>query len=423
METRANGDPDMTIRGDTTIQSVLFRDVDCVKNFMPSWFAVNMGTGAVSTLLWNFPYGPKPMLHLLGTGFLVLNIILFVTFCALSLIRYFRYPQLIHLTYRHPIQSLYLGCLPMGFATIINATLNLNQGYGLGGESLLYILWSLWWLDSIASLAIYFLMLYSMITRQNHNIKALTAVWLLPAVTPIVPSTTGALLARAILPHSTNHAILTLFSSTILLFLGLSLTFMILPLYVFRLITEGLPEKTLIISKFFPVGPCGQGGAAFVIIGQTFAEIARRRLSDHGLLSESQPWNLLGVSCGSFLWTFGIWWIVSSIFGMYETFRWDPPNFAVGFWGMVFPLGVYAFLTLQLSQALGSTILTRLAATFSMAVFILWGTLAVATTHQLLRNRKQLFSAPFGLETPRNSPPESPRQPWLLDRSDGRIRI
>jgi tellurite resistance protein TehA-like permease len=96
------------------------------------------------------------------------------------------------------------------------------------------------------------------IARQNHSIKALTVVWLLPAVTPIVPATTGALLAHTILPHSTSHAILTLLASMVLLFLGLSLTFMILPLYVLRLITEGLPKNTLIASKLLPVGPCGQ---------------------------------------------------------------------------------------------------------------------------------------------------------------------
>jgi tellurite resistance protein TehA-like permease len=96
------------------------------------------------------------------------------------------------------------------------------------------------------------------ITRHNHTLEDLTAVWLLPAVTPIVPATTGALLSRTILPYSTGHALTTLFVSSALLFLGLGLTFMILPLYTLRLITQGLPPNTLITSKFLPVGPCGQ---------------------------------------------------------------------------------------------------------------------------------------------------------------------
>jgi hypothetical protein len=46
--------------------------------------------------------------------------------------------------------------------------------------------------------------------------------------------------------------------SSTMVFLGLGLTFMILPLYTLRLITEGLPPNTLITTKFLPVGPCGQ---------------------------------------------------------------------------------------------------------------------------------------------------------------------
>ncbi|KAJ1305294.1 hypothetical protein OPQ81_000318 [Rhizoctonia solani] len=188
------------------------------------------------------------------------------------------------------------------------------------------------------ALAVYFLMLYVMITRQNHSLQALTAVWLLPAVTPIVPATTGALLARAILPFSPSHTAITLFVASALLFLGMGLTSMILPLYMLRLVTEGLPPKTMIISKFLPVGPCGQGGMAFVIIGQVFAEMAQQRTSTNLLLAEPQPWILLGICCGFFLWTFGIWWTLLSLLAIYESFRSQPPKFAVGFWGMVFPL-------------------------------------------------------------------------------------
>lgn len=108
-------------------------------------------------------------------------------------------------------------------------------------------------------------LIFYRITRQNHSIKTITAVWLLPTVTPIVPSTTGALLARAILPHSTSLAIITLFMSTTLLFLGLALTLMILPLYMLRLLTEGLPQSPLITSQFLPVGPCGQVSAVTLI--------------------------------------------------------------------------------------------------------------------------------------------------------------
>jgi hypothetical protein len=81
--------------------------------------------------------------------------------------------------YKHPVQSLYVGkftydstfkyslardsgCFPMGFATIINASLKVHLEYGLGDRTFLYWLWGLWWLDSVIALAVYFLLLYTM---------------------------------------------------------------------------------------------------------------------------------------------------------------------------------------------------------------------------------------------------------------------
>ncbi|KAJ1305295.1 hypothetical protein OPQ81_000319 [Rhizoctonia solani] len=365
-----------------------------IRNFSPVWFAVTMGTGAVSMLLHNFPYGSQPVLHGFGVVVLILNVCLFSLFSTLSTIRYIKYPGTFSLMYKHPVQSLYLGCFPMGFSTLINASLNAYQTYKLG-DNFLYVLWGLWWVDSVLALAVYFLMLYTMVTRQDHSIKALTAVWLLPAVTPIVPATTGALLARAILTHSTSHTTITLFVSTILLFLGLGITFMILPLYMLRLVTEGLPPNAMIISMFLPVGPCGQGGVAFVVIGQVFAEMARRGVSWNILLAEAQPWVLTGICGGFFLWTFGVWWILLTIFGVYETFKAQRPNFAVGFWGMVFPLGVYASLTWQLSETFNSTFLRVLSVALSIVVFLLWAMLAVITIHQTYHNHESLFKSPY----------------------------
>ncbi|CAE6383346.1 unnamed protein product [Rhizoctonia solani] len=351
------------------------------------------GTGAVSVLLHNFPYGSQPILHGFGVALLVLNVCLFGLFCALSVIRYVKYPEILSLMYKHPVQSLYLGCFPMGFATLINSSLNAYQTHELG-NNFLYALWGLWWFDTVVALVVYFSMLYIMITRQNHSLKDLTAVWLLPAVTPIVPATTGALLARAIIPISPSHATITLFVASILLFLGLGLTFMILPLYMLRLITEGLPPHSMIISKFLPVGPCGQGGMAFVVIGQVFAEMAERETSSNPLLAEPQPWILLGVLSGFFLWTFGIWWILLSLSAIYETFKSQRPKFAVGFWGMVFPMGVYALLTWQLAEIFNSAFFRILSAILSLVVFLLWGSLAITTIYYICQDHGALFNAP-----------------------------
>jgi tellurite resistance protein TehA-like permease len=82
-----------------------------------------MGTGIVSLLLHTlstlYP-SCHAILHVLSIAFLILNIVLFSLIFAISVLRYTLYPATWILMLRHPVQSLFLGTLPMGFATLVN---------------------------------------------------------------------------------------------------------------------------------------------------------------------------------------------------------------------------------------------------------------------------------------------------------------
>ncbi|KAG9940729.1 putative C4-dicarboxylate transporter/malic acid transport protein, partial [Aureobasidium melanogenum] len=88
-------------------------------NFTPSWFSVNMGTGIVSTLLHNLPYNGR-WLYWISVVIFCLNILLFIIFMTISVIRYIYFNGLLKAMLQHPVQSLFLGTVPMGLATIIN---------------------------------------------------------------------------------------------------------------------------------------------------------------------------------------------------------------------------------------------------------------------------------------------------------------
>lgn len=49
-----------------------------------------------------------------------LNVILFIIFLLISVLRYAIYPEIWYAIIRHPAQSLFLGTFPMGLATIVN---------------------------------------------------------------------------------------------------------------------------------------------------------------------------------------------------------------------------------------------------------------------------------------------------------------
>ncbi|CUA77277.1 Sulfite efflux pump SSU1 [Trichophyton rubrum] [Rhizoctonia solani] len=365
---------------------------DRIKDFTPAWFAVVMGTGAVSGLLHSFPYGHKPVLHAFGAGMLLFNVILLFVFLGFAITRYVRHPEVFKAMLLHPLQCLYVGCLPMGFATIINALLNLRDDYFPESRTFVYVLWGLWWFDIAVGIPAYFLMLYTMISRHEHSIETLNPVWILPTITLIVPSTTGALLAEALIPYSTTHTIIGVFVSAGTLALGLGLAVMLMVLYLLRLITHGV-AKNLIAAKFIPVGPCGQAGSAFIVLGQVTAKLAENKARQSVLLDAAQPLALLGFAAAYFLWTFGIWWVVLSAVSVYETFRDNRPKFAAGFWGMVFPMGVYSMLTINLAETLDSGFFRVVASVLCLYMFTLWTTLTLLTIRSLIQDREALLNS------------------------------
>ena len=112
-----------------------------------------MGTGAISILFHNFPYLNNTITFKIFTYiFFFLNLFLFVVFNVMTVARYTIFPDIWGIMLRHPVQSLFIGCYPMGFATLINIGVGLiYEQEGYGGRGFLYFLWACWWFDVIIS--------------------------------------------------------------------------------------------------------------------------------------------------------------------------------------------------------------------------------------------------------------------------------
>ena len=83
-----------------------------------------------------------------------LNLLLFVVFSAWAITRYYLYPEDWTELMDHPTLSLFWGCFPMSFTTILNVAINVIYGYfSFGGKGFLYSIWVLWWIDVAVSSA------------------------------------------------------------------------------------------------------------------------------------------------------------------------------------------------------------------------------------------------------------------------------
>ena len=130
-----------------------------------------MGTGIVAVLLHTLSdlYPDRHgSLSNLSIVFFVMNVAIFFTIFTISLLRYTLYPATWTLMLRHPVQSLFLGTVPMGFATIINMFVAICVP--VWGGSVPYVAWGMWWLDVVISVACCLWLPFQMSAPYLHSV-------------------------------------------------------------------------------------------------------------------------------------------------------------------------------------------------------------------------------------------------------------
>lgn len=352
-----------------------------VLNFTPSWFSVTMGTGIVSILLHNLPYNGK-WLYWMSVAVFCLNILLFITFLFISILRYAMFRGLFVLMINHPVQSLFTGTFPMGLATIVNMVVFVCvPAWGNWAATLA---WTLWWIDVFFSVATCFYLPFIIMHKHDSQLSGMTAAWLLPVVSTIVAAATGGIVAE-VLPNP-QHALWTIITSYVLWGTGFPLAMVMLAMYFHRLTIHNLPPREVIVSVFLPLGPLSQGSFALVQLGR----VAKTIFPVTNTLDPSAGTTFynLGNACALVLWGYGLVWL---FFALASITRNRFP-FNMGWWGFTFPLGVYAVSTSTLARDLPSQFFKVLGTIFSVTVVLLWLIVSIKTATRALKG--ELFIAP-----------------------------
>uniref|UniRef100_A0A0W0GBY7 C4-dicarboxylate transporter malic acid transport n=1 Tax=Moniliophthora roreri TaxID=221103 RepID=A0A0W0GBY7_MONRR len=360
-------------------------------------FAVTMGTGSISLLFYAFPYGhDSEATNIMSLVFFFLNLALFTLFTVISIARYVIFPGVWSTMLSHPVQSLYTGTFPMGATTLFNIAVNLiNQRYHFGGKGFLYTIWVVWWLDVAISIICCWGMLHVMQTTHNHSLERMTAAWLLPVVTLIVASSSGGVLAPALHAHNPSYALLTETFSMFMVTIGLALALMLLTVYLMRLIIHGLPPGATIISVFLPLGPTGQAGYSILLGGQYFKSVLPLGYGSSEVLNSrtaGENVNVICVCIAFVLWSLASMWFIFALMGVQHVLRRSRIPFKVPFWGLIFPNGVYANLTISLGNTFDSPFFHIWGSIYAGMTLLLWTLVAIRTV--IMVYTTEIFEAP-----------------------------
>lgn len=355
-----------------------------ILNFTPSWLSVTMGTGIVSILLHNLPYNGR-WLYWISVVIFCFNILLFVVFLLISLARYSLFKGIWNAMIRHPVQSLFLGTFPMGFATIINMICLVCVPPW--GQWAAIMAWAFWWIDVVLALATNMYLPFMIMHKHDQSLSNMTAVWLLPIVATIVAAASGGIVASVL--ENNQHALWTIIVSYILWGCGVPLAMFVLVMYFHRLTIHKLPPRELIVSVFLPLGPLGQGAFGIMQLGKEAMRVFPLTTSLPALeVPSGAVLYILGFILALIMWGFGLVWL---FFALCSITRSRFP-FNMGWWGFTFPLGVYTVATTTIAQELPSLFFKVLGTIFSIAVVLLWIIVSGRTLEKIWKG--EMFFAP-----------------------------
>ncbi|KAI6041607.1 voltage-dependent anion channel [Pisolithus marmoratus] len=366
---------------------------DIIRHFTPAWFTVIMGTASIGVLCLNFPYDTQsPVPTYLALAFFCLGLGLFLLFTAISVARYMLYPSIWHRMIHHPVQSLYLGAFPMGASTLLSvATSAVREIFGLG-RPFVYTIWVLWWVDVIISVSCFCGTLHIMKARQEHSLVTTTLRWLLPVVTLIVVSSTGGVIAPVISAYSPGGALITVTFCVCMVSVALPMVMMILTIYLLRCMVYGYPRGSLILTSFFPLGPFGQSAYAILLIGSSLRSILPASFGDAEELSPSTTTHVIAetvcVIISLMLWAIDTMWLVFALLAVKHAVQSEGRfSFQLSFWGLIFPNGVYANITIFLGSTFSSDFFRVYGAAYAVATFLVWLYVFVQTVRVLPSGR------------------------------------
>jgi C4-dicarboxylate transporter/malic acid transport protein len=215
------------------------------------WFAATMSTGALAVVLGNTPKGFKG-LWTIGVIVFIIDIIMFLVFNVLMIMRFILVPRKLTASLHHPVEGLFHGTYWVSVALILNNAY--LYGHPKTGPWLTKAhevsFWSYCAISFIVSIA-----QYSMFFRlERLNVTDAVPAWIFPIYPLLVVGT----LAGTILPSQPDSASWKIFIGGVL-FQGLAwlVSFLMYAIYMQRLMTSNLPSANVRPGMYVSVGPAG----------------------------------------------------------------------------------------------------------------------------------------------------------------------
>lgn len=237
----------------------------------------------------------------------------------------------------------------------------------------MFALYGLWWLDAAVAWFTAFGVFFFLLGQKSKDLSKIMAIWIIPAVSMVASSTCGGLLAGTLAPDFPRLALITSTFAITMAIVGLSFTTMISFGFLMRLFLHGAPDGLVALATFNILTPLGQGGFSLLVNGANFSTLVPYAAGDDFpeiAIAGKLIYSVCFCTAYAF-WCMGICWIMLSLFTIFRRVK-KLPGFGIAWWGIVFPNGTFALLSVQLGNVLRSRFYHGFGAAWSIIVFVAW---------------------------------------------------
>ncbi|KAJ4022452.1 hypothetical protein NW752_000346 [Fusarium irregulare] len=350
-----------------------------VKHLTWAWFTFVMSTGGIALLLHSTPH-KFIGLEVIGKIYYILTIVVFLAISSGLVLRFTTTPDALKKSLMHPTESLFFPCSLLSIATIISNA----AAYGVPetGHWLAIALRVCFWIYAGVTILSAIVQYFVLFTGAHLPIHSMTPAWILPVFPAML---TGTLASSLMSSQSPEHRMAMLVAGVTFQGLGWTVAFLLYPLYLGRLMQDGLPAPAMRPGMFIAVGPAGYTSVAIIGMSKAIPEgygyFATYPLAQDVL-------RILALWIGIWIWCVGFWFFGFGVLAVLSSvYKRKLLQFSMTWWAFVFPNIGFTIATGNIGQELESEGIQWVSSVLTVCLVIMWFVVLYAMVSAVIRKK------------------------------------
>lgn len=191
-------------------------------------------------------------------------------------------------------------------------------------------------------------------STQTFTVAQMTPVWIFPCYPLLVIGPHAGALGKHLVARPVE-ALDVIIGGFVFQGIGFLLSLMIYAAFIYRLMTQKLPQENLRPGMFVSVGPSGFTIAGLVTMGTIVPEVASDDflLAGNGQLAANIS-KVMSIWAGLWLWGLAFWFFIVSVGAHWSCVQKRRMTFAMTFYSYIFPNTALTTATFAIAKALDS---------------------------------------------------------------------